>query len=520
MKKHLLSTIGLFAACTMSATQYMHINLPDGKEYDVKVEKTDRVSHVKDGDEVFIKVSRTDSSYSLYPLNGAEVTFDEKIARMDGDVANWDIVSTMVEGCEYDSARIRELKESGADDWEIFKIQESYSDCVKEKRNEKKINFSDKEIETQSSANKFATKLFTDISKDKDFKDKNLIFSPTSLQFALAMLANGADDDEAYAEITTALGKENIPLDELNDMYSKRLTNLKMVNPQKVNIGITNAAFIQKGLPIGKNFLQNIEGYYKAAANNVDFNEDSTYTKMDNWAEKSTNEMIKKLGIDKDPSLILVLANALSFQSEWEEKFDTMRTEIGKFTTSTGEVKQVEKMNHYFVGNYAEGENYQLVTLPFYEGFQMNVVLPAEGVSPEAVLAEIDFDNIKHKTEDAGSFYILYSPRLSLPKFNIDSKIKLNEMLKKIGLEKTFIAKFNNIVENAEVTNVKQLAHLEIDEDGAKGAAITLVELSGSAYMDEVVDVDVNRPFIVTINNPKTHEMLFIGLINDPTLNK
>ena len=64
------------------------------------------------------------------------------------------------------------------------------------------------------------------------------------------------------------------------------------------------------------------------------------------------------------------------------------------------------------------------------------------------------------------------------------------------------------------------ISHLEIDEDGAKGAAITLVELSGSAYMDEVVDVDVNRPFIVTINNPKTHEMLFIGLINDPTLNK
>ena len=518
MKKHILSVFGLIAAFTMSATQYMHINLQNGKEYDVKVEKTDRVSHVTEGEEVFIKVNRTDGSSSLYPMNGAEVTFDEEIARMDGDVANWNILTTMVEGCEYDSAKIRELKEIGADDWEIFKIQETYNDCVKEKRNEKKIKFSDNELETQSSANKFATRLFTDISKEENFKDKNLIFSPTSLQFALAMLANGADDDEAYAEITTALGKENIPLDELNDMYSKRLTNLKMVNPQKVNIGITNAAFIQKGLPIGKNFLQNIEGYYKAAANNVDFNEDSTYTKMDNWAEKSTNEMIKKLGIDKDPSLILVLANALSFQSEWEEKFDTMRTEIGKFTTSTGEVKQVEKMNHYFVGNYAEGENYQLVTLPFYEGFQMNVVLPAEGVSPEAVLAEIDFDNIKHKTEDAGSFYILYSPRLSLPKFNIDSKIKLNEMLKKIGLEKTFIAKFNNIVENAEVTNVKQLAHLEIDEDGAKGAAITLVELSGSAYMDEVVDVDVNRPFIVTINNPKTHEMLFIGLINDPTL--
>ena len=239
---------------------------------------------------------------------------------------------------------------------------------------------------------------------------------------------------------------------------------------------------------------------------------------MNDWADKSTNGMIKGLGIDKDPTLILVLANALSFQSEWEEKFSPVATEMGKFITSTGEEKQVEKMNHYFVGNYAEGENYQLVTLPFFEGFQMNVVLPAEGVSPEAVLAEIDFDNIKYKVDEYEYMSILYSPRLSLPKFNIDTKIKLNEALQKIGLKKTFIANFGNIAEFAKVDNIKQLAHLEIDEAGAKGAAVTVVEATGSAYMDEVVNVDVNRPFIVTINNPKTHEVLFIGLINDPTL--
>lgn len=255
MKKHLLSAIGIIAACTMSATQYMHINLPNGNEYDVKVEKTDRVSHVKDGDEVFIKVSRTDSSYSLYPLDGAEVTFDEKIARMDSDVASWNIVPTMIEGCEYDTARIRELKEAGYNERDLYQILIDYERCVKEKKKEKNVEFSDREIEAQNSANKFATRLFTDISKESEYQDKNLIFSPTSLQFALAMLANGADDDEAYAEITTALGKENMPLDELNDMYSKRLTNLKLVDPQKVNIGITNAAFIQNGLPIGKKLL-------------------------------------------------------------------------------------------------------------------------------------------------------------------------------------------------------------------------------------------------------------------------
>ena len=93
--------------------------------------------------------------------------------------------------------------------------------------------------------------------------------------------------------------------------------------------------------------------------------------------------------------------------------------------------------------------------------------------------------------------------------------------MKKIGLEETFVTNFNNIAKEAKVDNVKQLAHLEIDEEGAKGAAVTTVELVGSAgYIEEIVDIDVNRPFIVTINNPKTHEVLFIGLINDPTLNK
>nr|MCR5247181.1 hypothetical protein [Paludibacteraceae bacterium] len=130
MKKHILSVFGLIAAFTMSATQYMHINLPDGKEYDVKVEKTDRVSHVTEGEEVFIKVTRTDGSSSLYPMNGAEVTFDEEIARMEGDVANWSIKTRMLDGCEYDTTNVHHLREIRANERdierELYLAQEAY----------------------------------------------------------------------------------------------------------------------------------------------------------------------------------------------------------------------------------------------------------------------------------------------------------------------------------------------------------------------------------------------------------
>ncbi|MBR6597009.1 MAG: hypothetical protein IKK68_03560 [Paludibacteraceae bacterium] len=523
MKKHILTALGLFAACTMYATQYMHINLPDGKEYDVKVEKTDRVSHVKNGDEVFIKVSRTDSSYSLYPLKGAEVTFDEKIARMDGDVANWDIKTAMETGCIYDTSIVQDLRERGASEWEIkeaiYHAQKEYSNCVFKAKDKLNLTINGNEVDAIRSANKIATDLFWEISKDEEHKDKNLIFSPTSLQFALAMLVNGADDDSAYAEITKMLGQQNMPLDFMNNMYEKRMNTLISENPMEVEIGVANAAFLQNGIPFGKNYLQNIEDYYKAAANNVDFALDTTYKLMDKWAEETTNGMIPSMQITKNPALWIVLANALSFQAEWADKFDPAYTKSDTFTTVTGEKKTVEMMRNYYEGCYAEGANYQLVTLNFHAGYVMNVILPNEGVSPEKALAEIDLDSIHYKrgrTEMGPD--TIYCPSLSLPKFNLNDKIELNKSLKKIGLEKTFSKTFNNIADGASVSNVKQLTHLEIDEDGAKGAAITTITLEGSAMQEyKHVNVDVNRPFVVTINNPYHHEVLFIGLINDPS---
>ena len=524
MKKHILSAFGLIAAFTMSATQYMHINLPDGKEYDVKVEKTDRVSHVTEGEEVFIKVTRTDGSSSLYPMNGAEVTFDEEIARMEGDVANWDIKTAMENGCIYDTSIVHELREKGAGEWEIddalYKAQREYSDCILKSKGGMNLSLRGSEVDAVRSANKTATDLFWEISKEEDHKDKNLIFSPTSLQFALAMLVNGADNDSTYAELTKMLGQQDMPLDFLNNMYEKRMNTLITENPIKVEIGVANAAFLQNGISFGKNYLQSIEEYYKAAANNVDFALDTTYKLMDKWAEETTNGMIPSMQIPKNPDLWIVLANALSFQAEWANKFDKSATISDTFTTATGEKKRVEKMRNHYEGGYAEGDNYQLVTLSFYEGYVMNVILPNEGVTPEAALAEIDLDNIHYKrgrTEMGPD--TIYCPSLYLPKFNIDDKIELNESLKKIGLENTFSKNFNNIAEGAFVTKVKQLTHLEIDEDGAKGAAITTISMEGTAMQQEYknVKVDVNRPFIVTINKPQSHEVLFIGLINDPT---
>ena len=76
-----------------------------------------------------------------------------------------------------------------------------------------------------------------------------------------------------------------------------------------------------------------------------------------------------------------------------------------------------------------------------------------------------------------------------------------------------------NKVNNVVIKKILEKNYtVEIDEDGAKGAAITTISLEGTAMQEyKHVHVDVNRPFVVTINNPHKHEVLFIGLINDPS---
>lgn len=68
MKKILLSVLGMIAIYSTSATQYMHINLPNGNVYDVKVEKTDYVSHINKDGKDFIKVTLVQTAPTRFIL--------------------------------------------------------------------------------------------------------------------------------------------------------------------------------------------------------------------------------------------------------------------------------------------------------------------------------------------------------------------------------------------------------------------------------------------------------------------
>ena len=129
----------------------------------------------------------------------------------------------------------------------------------------------------------------------------------------------------------------------------------------------------------------------------------------------------------------------------------------------------------------------------------------------------VEIRKTKPKTKTPFKCYI-YCTKLSIPKFSTDMKIKLKEICVSNGLESLFKQNFNNIAKEAVIQAIDQCTHLEIDEDGVKASAITNLDVVGYGIPKLItVEMDVNRPFIITIQNEKDHEILFIGLINDPT---
>lgn len=505
MKKHLLTSAIVLAGSSLFAAQYMHVNLPNGKCYDTKIEKTDRICHIK-GDSINqIKLVRKDSSFALYPANGAEVTFDDEITRVKGDTSIW------------------------------------YNRDNKPQY----VHFFGKENVYQAKANNKALQILGKIVENSKKKEKNFIISPISLQIGLAMMANGASNDATYNSITNLLGCPGMQVDSLNEWYNRKITYMLSESPNNRKISTANGIWLKNGCPFSKNYIQNLTDYYKATVSNVDFMQDSTYNKMDRWVAETTDSMIQSIGLDTDEvskSLrACVLANTVSFQSNWAEPY--FETRKDSFTTIDGKKVEVEMMSgygddagdHYYYGETEDyivakkqlSQSYREEEWESNSAYEMVFILPKEGKTPMDILPTIDLDKLPQTERIKDTLDIVY---LDIPSFSIDDNNELKETLESLGLESIFITgNLENIAPSIYVSDSYQKTHLEVGEDGVKGAALTVFDnvITGEGpYYPTTIrhNVILNRPFILILKNQVhdydvsgNNDIIFLGIINDPT---
>lgn len=340
-------------------------------------------------------------------------------------------------------------------------------------------------------------------------RNKNIMLSPTSLNFALGMIAEGAK-----GETKEAL-KEYLGTDDFAAYAKQYIENIKKYNSDEENYGyksklkIADAVWADDGLKLQDTFKKSVSSNFSAKVENLDFsNTDKTCKRINKWCDKNTEGLIPKIitpdTISKDTELCLT--NSLYFESGWsgdpwtlsnkKEKFgDKEKT---KYMTCAGDRYYENDKATAFGRNYANGLSF-IGILPNEEGD-----FTLEGLDIESLLkSEPEYDEVDCK----------------MPKLNFETSATLNDMLSDLGLENIFSndADFSGIADkNTKVSAVLQKTKLELDENGTKAAAVTaaVMECMSAMAPDPVVkSVELTRPFAFLIFDEMNNEILFMGKV-------
>ena len=358
----------------------------------------------------------------------------------------------------------------------------------------------------------------------------NLICSPLSLQYALAMTANGASG-ETLQEMIDFLGYGEEGIDVLND-YSKTLLEQLPAVDLDVTLKVTDALLVNNMFPLLPSFKETVETHYYAAVDNMDFNDpEYVAARINEWSGRNTNGFIDKV-ITKDdisPDAAAYLMNALYFKAKWagtkhDPMFNSEYTRTEDFHTADGKTVKVEMMNNMRYHQYAEMDGYKVLVLPYAGGrFNMYVLLPDDG----------DLGGMIEKLQDTSWKDILGSLKqdaevyVKLPKFEVENKFELSEVLQSLGVEKAFVegeAEFDRMFEPKPgyyywINKVIQKSRIAVSEWGTEAGSVTVVEMSGesAAPMDpKRVYFYADRPFAFVIGEETSGTILFEGTYTRP----
>ncbi|HWU42662.1 MAG TPA: serpin family protein [Bdellovibrio sp.] len=364
--------------------------------------------------------------------------------------------------------------------------------------------------------NQFAFDLYKLNAKESG----NLIFSPISIEAALAMTAAGAQEETLKQMLATLHLKPGY-----HNEFKTLLADLK--GGKDFQLQLANRIWGKMGSAYNPTFLKVLLDNYGADLTPLDFQKqpEPSRLKINQWVSEKTQQKIKDLlpPGSIDPEITdLVLTNAIYFKGNWINPFEKELTTNGDFHISTSSKKKTPFMHLTEHFKYAENPEMQYVSLP-YKGdeLEMDIFLP----TPKASLAKIErtwgvqkfFDLIKSaSTEEVV---------VSLPKFKTESRFDLNKDLTKLGMPLAFDTKRANFQgmrklssgENLYISSVVHKAFVDVNETGTEAAAATAVMMAVSAAMAEPPKIfNADHPFLFFIRHTKSNAILFMGRFSEP----
>ncbi|XP_076917250.1 serpin-ZX-like [Bidens hawaiensis] len=358
----------------------------------------------------------------------------------------------------------------------------------------------------------------------------NIVFSPLSIHVVVSLIAAGSKG-QTLDQILGFLKTKTT--DDLNSL-SSQLVSLILADRSPSGgpkLAFANGVWVEKTLPLKPDFKRVVDGVYKAACDQVDFQTKAAEVakEVNSWAEKQTNGLIKEvLPADAvNNSTRLIFANAVYFKGAWSEKFDQSKTKESDFHLLDGSKVQVPFMTTKKKQFVREYDDFKVLGLPYLQGqdnrqFTMYFYLPdaKDGLQSlvQKIGSSVDFfdRHIPHQKVEVGQFL--------LPKFKISFGFEASDMLKKLGL----VLPFNggdgltemvdsDVGKSLYVSSIHHKSFVEVNEEGTEAAAASAaVVMLRSIMSNDKVDFVADHPFLFVIREDMTGVVLFMGHVIDP----
>lgn len=379
-------------------------------------------------------------------------------------------------------------------------------------------NVAVEDIQQVADANRaFGLEIFQKVAAKEDHHE-NILLSPLSFHTAMNMAVNGAAST-TRDQMLEAMHSADWNMEDLNDQQADWRYYLQEQSGHPTLIE-ANAFFKDPNRILAhEDFENTLVDHYDAAIESRDFSEGSAKEDINMWVKENTQGKIDQIVDEIKDEDIAFLLNAIYYKASWSRGFDKDLTRNAPFITGQGDTTEVPFVNADRNFTFMEDGTFMAVDLPFEDStYSLTMIRPQDGVAffqdwIQGLTVEF-FDNMYENMQ-------FQRAHVYFPKMELSYKKLLNEAMIEQGMERAFngSADFSNMGQsliggNIYISKVNHKCVLEIDEEGAEGAAVTSVGISVTSAPPVL---SFNQPFLLVLRHIETNSLVFIGRVMDPS---
>lgn len=341
--------------------------------------------------------------------------------------------------------------------------------------------------------------------------NENTVYSPINLYLnfcALASVAEGNGKDELLNMLDT---DENSLLGDYHTLWKDHYVKTN----KRISI-FNNSFWLSENVVFNDELLKEAADNYFVTAYRGNM-ADQNFTKaFQSWLNDNTGGILGNhiSELKFDPTVLMALASTIYYEGKWYDDYDPSRNTMEVFHGAEKDIK-TEFMHKATSGFAVKGSNFTGFVDQFADGDEyMMFIMPDQGTSITETINSEEFREVLRgpfRTETVKPSML----RISLPKYDTDSKFKLEEVLPELGVRDIFnpaSGTFGKLTDSPmAVDKIEHACRLILDEYGVKAAAYT-VELKYGGAPSETFEIKLDRPFIFVVLSGNT--VMFFGVIN------